>query len=491
MTRPPALPTDRHLTRRSVLATSAWAGPVITISAASPAFAASDELTLTATSPARGTFSAAISGSRTVSVALLRGTTPEAGESVTFTLSDSSWLTLDVSADVTDAAGLAAATLQGVPSATPPSGATVVLTAAHGGLTLTWHISLRQPLLAGTSAGQGDVMTVVDGRPQALRSTSSGDIPADVAITSLGPELMIGDDGNVYAFGSNNQGRLGLGPDVTRATVPTLVVAVPGGRAVAGDSGAEFSVVAGEFGDIYTAGANNYGQLGDGTTTARTVWGPALRGEIPPSESIRSLAAGHSHTLALSSAGQVYAWGLGEAGQLGTASQSSHEPALMPAGEIPAGVRVVQVSSTIAGSLLLADDGNLYVCGHNPYGALSHSGGGYFLRSGPVPAARGAIPPEVAIVSVAGGWGHSLALDAEGRVYGAGYNEYGAVGDGTATHRSSFVRVTGGSVSAATRFLAVGTAGHESLAVDTSGAVHIWGTNSSQAPRIITLNALS
>jgi serine/threonine protein kinase len=78
-------------------------------------------------------------------------------------------------------------------------------------------------------------------------------------------------------------------------------------------------------GRAYCWGANDHGQLGDGSTTARS--GPvAVAGDLPP---FVEIAAGAQHTCALTSEGRVYCWGANDHGQLGnegTAPRSTPVP---------------------------------------------------------------------------------------------------------------------------------------------------------------------
>ena len=47
------------------------------------------------------------------------------------------------------------------------------------------------------------------------------------------------------------------------------------------------------------------------------------------------------------------------------------------------------------------------------------------------------------VQAIVGGWYHSLALKSDGTVWGAGYNQFGQLGDGTNTGRLTFVQALG------------------------------------------------
>ena len=65
-------------------------------------------------------------------------------------------------------------------------------------------------------------------------------------------------------------------------------------------------------GIIWAWGRNNYGQLGDGTTTNRT-----SQAQVIKLTKIASIAGGKTHSVALKSDGTVWAWGYNRFGQLG------------------------------------------------------------------------------------------------------------------------------------------------------------------------------
>ena len=67
-------------------------------------------------------------------------------------------------------------------------------------------------------------------------------------------------------------------------------------------------------GDMYVWGYDNeYGQIGDGTTTPKTV-------PVKVLENVVSMDVGERHTLAITKGGNLYAWGLNRDGQLGDIS---------------------------------------------------------------------------------------------------------------------------------------------------------------------------
>jgi regulator of chromosome condensation len=129
--------------------------------------------------------------------------------------------------------------------------------------------------------------------------------------------------------------------------------------------------VVGDF--VYACGLNNYGQLGTGNTTNAQylVHVQALDGRA-----IVSMCGGMHHTLALSSAGRLLAFGRGDSSQLG-----SSEVAMSAAGDystkpvtpnLPAGTVVVSMACGGNHNLVLTDQNEVYTWGYGDMLALGH-----------------------------------------------------------------------------------------------------------------------
>ncbi|MCX6225109.1 MAG: RCC1 repeat-containing protein, partial [Bacteroidia bacterium] len=119
-------------------------------------------------------------------------------------------------------------------------------------------------------------------------------------------------DGTVWDWGFNRDGELGDGSGInTDSNTPVKVKDLTGITAIS--AGDLHSVALTSNGTVLAWGYNAYGQLGDGTSTFRNtpVQVSGLTGIIT------QIAAGGSHTVALTKDGAVWAWGLNSSGQLG------------------------------------------------------------------------------------------------------------------------------------------------------------------------------
>ena len=76
-------------------------------------------------------------------------------------------------------------------------------------------------------------------------------------------------------------------------------------------------------------GSNHYGQLGLGDVSLNHTWEPRLV-ESLMNEKIVFVTCGNNHNVAISDKGEVYSWGFGESGALGTGdTKNQYSPTLI------------------------------------------------------------------------------------------------------------------------------------------------------------------
>ncbi|KAG7480224.1 putative E3 ubiquitin-protein ligase HERC6 [Solea senegalensis] len=172
--------------------------------------------------------------------------------------------------------------------------------------------------------------------------------------------------GDVLSWGLNSHGQLGLGKEVALQYTPVLVCALTGiavTQIVAGGSHSLFLTLSGL---VYCCGANKCGQLGlnrldeKGRFNIRVV--PALR-----PLSISSMSCGESHSAVLTKDGDVFTFGDGSHGQLGHSSSANEvRPRLVDGLNGPAS----QISCGRNHTLVLASSGQLWAFGNGVKGQL-------------------------------------------------------------------------------------------------------------------------
>jgi regulator of chromosome condensation len=280
-------------------------------------------------------------------------------------------------------------------------------------------------------------------------------------------------DGQVYAWGCNDERALGHGAEEFEvARVEGLVNSQTGQdeqiiQVACGDS---ISAALTAEGRIYTWGTfrDSKGLLGvaagSNASLASNVRSPSPLSTASTSTvsdyherptplqamahlRVHKLAAGANHLLALTDEGEVYAWGSGEQGQLGRRVLERHKlRALLPTRITPRRHRshggIIGLFCGAYHSFLLARDGTVFAVGLNNFGQLGL--GDYSDR-----LAAEEIPSETwqghRIVSLAAGEHHSLALSATGRVFAFGRADSGQLGLGNLGEDSEIQSSTGSS----------------------------------------------
>jgi alpha-tubulin suppressor-like RCC1 family protein len=119
----------------------------------------------------------------------------------------------------------------------------------------------------------------------------------------------------VFSVGKGSEGQLGH-RDYTDRFEPLAIFSLVTQNVVQIACGAEHSVVRTELGDIYSFGSNSYGQLGVGENVEKT----ATPQKIPQLSFVWRIACGAHHTAALTQQG-LWLWGKGSEGQLGSGEQ--------------------------------------------------------------------------------------------------------------------------------------------------------------------------
>ena len=269
--------------------------------------------------------------------------------------------------------------------------------------------------------------------------------------------------GQVLAWGNNSFGQLG---DGTRAQsdVPVLVHLPEHSKVTAVAAGGGHSLAVTSAGQVLAWGENQYGQLGDGSTLASSV---PVKVRLPKGTRVVSVAASYNCSMALTASGQVLAWGYNGSGQLGNGFHTASEIPVRV--RLPAGVTARVLASGGYDGLALTSAGQLLAWGDNSHGQL---GDGTRISSDrPV---RVRLPKGVRVVGIGAGSQHSLALTSSGRVLAWGDNEFGQLGTGTTKGSDVPVAVQ---LPAGVRVIAVSAGGGFSLALTSSGDVLAWGHN--------------
>ncbi len=303
--------------------------------------------------------------------------------------------------------------------------------------------------------------------------------------------------GGVKCWGYNDSGQLGNGTTID-SYVPGDVSGLGSGISAIATGGSHRCALS-TGGGVKCWGSNEFGQLGDGSTTTSLV--PVDVSGL--ASGVSAIAAGNGHTCALTTGGAVKCWGANQLGPgtttpldvtaLGTGVRAIAAggyrtcavtvvggvtcwgtSALDIPGDVPGlsnGVLAVAVGQSVSAvypfACALTGAGGIKCWGYNGVGQL---GNGTTTDSD--------TPVDVAglaqgVAGVAAGYLHTCALMSTGGVKCWGRNFEGQLGDGTNIDRSTpvdVVGVTGGIV-------AVSAGVHDSCALSSTGGVKCWGRN--------------
>jgi alpha-tubulin suppressor-like RCC1 family protein len=181
------------------------------------------------------------------------------------------------------------------------------------GTVMGWGNNESGQLGTGTSASSSAVPVRIQGLSGAV-AISSG----------RGYNLALLSNGTVMSWGRNGRGQLGNGTTIDSAA-PVAVRGLSGVTAVS--AGASHSLALLGNGTIMTWGGNTFGQLGNGTTTGPETCGqaPCSKKPVPVSKlaGVTAVSAGYQFSLARRSTGTVTSWGRNNFGQLGNGTTTS------------------------------------------------------------------------------------------------------------------------------------------------------------------------
>ncbi len=260
-------------------------------------------------------------------------------------------------------------------------------------------------------------------------TTTSSPVPVQVVgLTSGVVDVSLGEqhacvlttDGGAQCWGDNTYGQLGQG-DLVRRTTPTSVPGLSSGvRQVSAGRWAHSCATLNDD-TVRCWGNNAYGQLGDGTTVQKT--SPVVVSGLSAAE----VLPGSSHTCARTTSGGVKCWGRHNFGQVGVGSGSPSYSS--PANVVGLSSGVTQLATNSNGSCALVS-GVVKCWGLGTGGQLGNNA--FANSSTPVNVVGLASD----VTKLVFGNNTTCVLTTSEGAKCWGMNNFGQLGDGTATNRS-------------------------------------------------------
>jgi len=305
-----------------------------------------------------------------------------------------------------------------------------------------------------------------------VQVTAPSGMSGMVAITAGNwHSVALSSDGTVWAWGYNYDGQLGMGGVGDGITYP-FSTSTPQHAASGSFSGVikisslQYNILALKSdGTVWAWGRNDYGQLGNGGTSASgtPVQAAGLAGIV-------DVAAGYIHSVALKSDGTVLTWGYNGYGQLGNGTRDGNPHST--ATQVPGLSGVVAISAGVFSSLALQSQAIGAAWGDNSYGQVGDGSTDLYVYA----------PRQVSnlsgLAAIASGLWHNLARLSDGSLWTWGYNN-GGLGNGTT---SSTTPVQLASFAGTVAAIAAGNA--HSVVLKSDGTVWVWGFNSGTTPEL-------
>ncbi|OPH57176.1 hypothetical protein BC351_25230 [Paenibacillus ferrarius] len=347
-------------------------------------------------------------------------------------------------------AGIQSAAIQQIEGG---KGFTVIL--KKDGTVWTWGNNLRGKLGAG-----------LNNRNQASQISGLSDITA-IAVGQA-HTLALKKDGTVWSWGENTFGQLGDGTTMDRLA-PVQVADLTHVSAIS--AGNFHSVVIKDDGTAWSFGDNTYGQLGDGTNTAQSK--PVqVKGNIA---SVKSIASGAYHTLAIDQDGVVWAWGDNFFGELGYGYDQNRLNT--PIMATSTNWHITQIAAGFDFSLALKDDGTVLT-----WGLINSDPASMYSAITTNMQDEHKFPVLVIgldhVTRITAGNSHAVALKEDGSVYTWGDNTSGQLGVGTGYDGRTWNQTFPSQVNGLPEITNIGVGSNFTFAIGKDESLWAWGSNS-------------
>lgn len=282
-----------------------------------------------------------------------------------------------------------------------------------------------------------------------------------------------------YCWGRNDFGQLGDN-STTNRTVPVKVVTsaqMTTNSFKQIEVGEKNSCGLGTNGNVYCWGHGGNSQLGNGGTANSSV--PVAVSKLAGglvNQTVSSIGLGNWHGCAATTSGQLFCWGYNINGQIGRSGASSSVPLSVNSGSL-AGKRILRVTGGVFNTCALTTDGSVSCWG---YGGAGQLGDGTTTVTQTTPVSV-ALPSGVRITALDSGYDHSCAVSVDGRAYCWGTNGTGKLGNNTTTQQNSPVSVVLTGSASGVRFVAVSGGGNHTCLLSDAGRSFCMGGNTNGA----------
>uniref|UniRef100_A0A8C5JFH2 HECT-type E3 ubiquitin transferase n=1 Tax=Junco hyemalis TaxID=40217 RepID=A0A8C5JFH2_JUNHY len=247
--------------------------------------------------------------------------------------------------------------------------------------------------------------------------------------------LALNDKGQVYAWGLATDGQLGLPGTEECVRVPRNIKSLSEIQIVQVACGYYHSLALSKGSEVFSWGQNKYGQLGLGYEYKKQTSPQMIKSllGIP----FAQIAAGGAHSFVLTLSGAIFGWGRNKFGQLGVNDDTDrYVPTLLKSLRSQ---KVVHICCGEDHTAALTKEGGVFTFGAGGYGQLGHNSTGHEINPRKVFELMGSV-----VTQITCGRQHTTAfVPSSGRIYSFGLGGNGQLGTGTTSNRKSPFTVRG------------------------------------------------
>ncbi|XP_064450768.1 probable E3 ubiquitin-protein ligase HERC4 isoform X5 [Mirounga angustirostris] len=247
--------------------------------------------------------------------------------------------------------------------------------------------------------------------------------------------LALNDKGQVYAWGLDSDGQLGLLGSEECIRVPRNIKSLSDIQIVQVACGYYHSLALSKASEVFCWGQNKYGQLGLGIDCKKQASPQLIKSllGIP----FMQVAAGGAHSFVLTLSGAIFGWGRNKFGQLGLNDENDrYVPNLLKSLRTQ---KIVYICCGEDHTAALTKEGGVFTFGAGGYGQLGHNSTSHEINPRKVFELMGSI-----VTQIACGRQHTSAfVPSSGRIYSFGLGGNGQLGTGSTSNRKSPFTVKG------------------------------------------------
>uniref|UniRef100_A0A8B9QBX2 HECT-type E3 ubiquitin transferase n=1 Tax=Apteryx owenii TaxID=8824 RepID=A0A8B9QBX2_APTOW len=247
--------------------------------------------------------------------------------------------------------------------------------------------------------------------------------------------LALNDKGQVYAWGLATDGQLGLPGTEECIRVPRNIKSLSEIQIVQVACGYYHSLALSKGSEVFSWGQNKYGQLGLGYEYKKQTSPHVIKSllGIP----FAQIAAGGAHSFVLTLSGAIFGWGRNKFGQLGLNDDNDrYVPTLLKSLRTQ---KVVHICCGEDHTAALTKEGGVFTFGAGGYGQLGHNSTSHEINPRKVFELMGSV-----VTQITCGRQHTTAfVPSSGRIYSFGLGGNGQLGTGTTSNRKSPFTVKG------------------------------------------------